>query len=230
MFDLLEADLHQAGFGTLAWDVRGHGLSAMPSRNFRVGDVVDDLVRILDREGLDGPVVLVGQSMGGNISQELLRSYPGRVAALVAIGSTCNTIAISRWERTELRLAIQSLRLIPFKYLTSLMAGATSTTTSGQRYLLDVFRSGGRRRFLRIWAGVSRCMTPDVSYRAPVPQLLVVGQHDETGNIKSAMLKWSERDSGSELLVVRGAGHVAQLDRPDQVNQAVINFIRENVS
>jgi 3-oxoadipate enol-lactonase len=230
MFDQLEADLHQAGFGTLVWDVRGHGLSSMPSLTFRVGDVVDDLIRILDREGVAAPVVLVGQSMGGNVSQELLRWQPGRVAALVAIGSTCNTMAISRWERTELRLAGQSLRLIPFKYLTSLMARASSTTTSGQTYLLDVFRSGGRRRFLRIWAGVSRCLTPDLSYRAPVPQLLIVGQHDETGNIKTAMLQWSDRDPRSELLVVRGAGHVAQLDRPDQVNQAVIKFIRENVS
>jgi len=230
MFDQLEADLQLAGFGTLVWDVRGHGLSAMPSRTFRVGDVVDDLVRILDREGVRAAVVLVGQSMGGNVSQQLLRSQPGRVAALVAIGSTSNTMPISRWERTELRLAGQSLRLIPFRYLTSLMARASSTTTTGQGYLLEVFRSVGRRRFLGIWAGLSRCLTPDPDYRAPVPQLLVVGQHDETGNIKTAMLQWSDRDPLSHLLVVRGAGHVAQLDRPDQVNQAVIEFIRENVS
>jgi 3-oxoadipate enol-lactonase len=168
--------------------------------------------------------------MGGTSASSSYRSQPRRVAALVAIGSTCNTMPISRWERTQLRLAGQSLRLVPFKYLTSLMARASSTTTSGQGYLLDVFQSVGRRRFLSIWAGVSRCLTPDLSYRAPVPQLLIVGQDDETGNIKTAMLQWSDRDPRSELLVVRGAGHVAQLDRPDQVNQAVIKFIRENVS
>lgn len=87
----------------------------------------------------------------------------------------------------------------------------------------------GRREFLCIWSGISRCLTPDRAYRAPVPQLLVVGEHDETGNIKTAMLRWSERDPQSHLLVVHGAGHVAQLDRPAEVNQAIIEFMQRTV-
>ncbi|NEE46962.1 alpha/beta hydrolase, partial [Streptomyces sp. SID8455] len=38
--------------------------------------------------------------------------------------------------------------------------------------------------------------------------------------------RWNERDPNSEFHVIPGAGHVANLDRPDEVNRLTVAFLR----
>ncbi|MEK8145543.1 alpha/beta fold hydrolase [Streptomyces sp. M10(2022)] len=71
------------------------------------------------------PVVLMGQSMGGNISQEYLLQHPEEVAALVIIGSTSNTLPITRGERCGLALSRTLMRMMPYRRLTRWMARAS---------------------------------------------------------------------------------------------------------
>lgn len=51
-------------------------------------DAVDDLHRLLDRTGIDPPVVIVGFSMGGLIAQLYSSTYPDEVAGLVLVESS----------------------------------------------------------------------------------------------------------------------------------------------
>ncbi|MEK8145542.1 alpha/beta hydrolase [Streptomyces sp. M10(2022)] len=67
---------------------------------------------------------------------------------------------------------------------------------------------------------------PSPAYRVDKPELLICGEHDSTGNIRSAMERWSERDPNSEFHIIPGAGHVANLDRPDEVNRLTIAFLK----
>src|SRR5579859_4588649 len=71
-------------YRVLTWDVRGHGLSQPIGKAFSIRAAVEDLLAILDQLG-EQEVSLVGQSMGGNIAQELLFLHPERVKALVAM-------------------------------------------------------------------------------------------------------------------------------------------------
>ncbi|WP_293680982.1 alpha/beta fold hydrolase, partial [uncultured Phenylobacterium sp.] len=64
----------------LRWDVRGHGLSRPAAEPFTAWRAAEDLAALLDH--LDAPrVALVGQSMGGNISQDFIFRFPERCAA-----------------------------------------------------------------------------------------------------------------------------------------------------
>ena len=75
----------------------------------------------------------------------------------------------------------------------------------------------------------SPCTTPSW-LSTPVPTLLLVGHEDKTGNIRKSMAAWAKREPGDEYHVITGAGHCANLDRPDQVNALVGTFLARHVN
>ncbi|MFI9629053.1 alpha/beta fold hydrolase [Streptomyces sp. NPDC052042] len=225
MFDPQIPALVRAGFRTLRWDVRYHGASASDTGRFRTGYAAADLRALLDAAEVRRPVVLLGQSMGGNISQEYLRQHPEEVAALVVIGSTSNTLPITPGEHRRLALSRTLMRLMPYRPLTRWMAKASAQDTGAQEYLRRAFAENGRRSFLTTWDGMTRTVTPAPEYRIDTPELLICGELDGTGNVRQAMRRWSDRDPHSEFHVIPGAGHVANLDRPDEVNRLTVAFL-----
>jgi pimeloyl-ACP methyl ester carboxylesterase len=73
-------------FHVLRIDNRGTGWSRHLRHPFTIGDLADDVRRVIDDRGLDRPVV-VGISMGGMITQELALRAPDRVAHAVLLGT-----------------------------------------------------------------------------------------------------------------------------------------------
>lgn len=69
-------------FNIVAPDLRGHGRGIRSHRHFRLADCADDCAALLDE--LDtGPVIAVGYSMGGPVSQLLWHRHPDKVVGLV---------------------------------------------------------------------------------------------------------------------------------------------------
>jgi pimeloyl-ACP methyl ester carboxylesterase len=78
-----------AGYKTICWDYRGLYTSdaAKDAQANTVAHQVDDLVAILDREQVDG-VVIVGWSMGVQVGFEMIRHHADRVRGMLAINGT----------------------------------------------------------------------------------------------------------------------------------------------
>ena len=70
----------------IAYDQRGYGDTTYPAE---AHDPVVDALAVLGAAGVDGPVALVGASMGGRIAIDLTLDHPERVSRLVLIGSAC---------------------------------------------------------------------------------------------------------------------------------------------
>lgn len=75
-----------------AYDRAGIGTSdPRPSTgSTSVGDLADELLRVLDGAGIEEPIVLVSHSLGGGVAQFYAGRHPNRVAGLVFV----DTIAI----------------------------------------------------------------------------------------------------------------------------------------
>ena len=74
--------LRDAGYRVLAMDLRGHGRGLRSGDPFRLADCADDAAAVLAHLKIE-PVLAVGYSMGGPVTQLLASRHPDRVAGFV---------------------------------------------------------------------------------------------------------------------------------------------------
>lgn len=226
MFDPQVSAVVEAGYRVLTWDIRGHGRSKPIGEPFTVQAVAEDLLAIIDQLG-HAKAILVGQSFGGYVSQELTFRHPERVAALVVIGATDITTPPSRLSLTALKLSPLTFRLWPDWHLRKLVAKNTAVTPEGQEYAYEATRKLTKREFVTVWEAIADCLHEEPGYRIPVPFLLTHGEDDKTGIIKSAAPAWAEREPDCRYEVIPKAGHNANQDNPTHFNEILIEFLEE---
>ena len=85
----------EMGRGFVRLDYSGHGISGGAFEDGCIGDWAEDAAAVLAQ--IDGPMVLVGSSMGGWISLLLARDMPKRIAGLVTIAAAPDFTEDSMW-------------------------------------------------------------------------------------------------------------------------------------
>ncbi|MBS1303942.1 alpha/beta hydrolase [Loktanella sp. SALINAS62] len=96
------------GRAFLRFDYSGHGDSSGAFTDGSIGDWFDDAQAAVAM--IDGPLVLVGSSMGGWISLLLARAIPDRIAGLVTIAAAPDFTEDSMWANatTAQRMALDT--------------------------------------------------------------------------------------------------------------------------
>ncbi|WP_394154179.1 alpha/beta fold hydrolase [Loktanella salsilacus] len=91
----LQAWAQAQGRAFVRFDYSGHGESSEAFTDGAIGDWCADARAVLDM--IDGPLVLVGSSMGGWISLLCARAMPQRIAGLVTIAAAPDFTEDSMW-------------------------------------------------------------------------------------------------------------------------------------
>jgi 3-oxoadipate enol-lactonase len=211
-------------YRVVVWDVRAHGRSRPTTIPFTIRAAANDLVAILDHLRVD-KATLVGHSMGGNISQEVVFLYPERVDALVLLGCTCNTLPLSRLDRFWLRLGMPLLHLYPRDLLIAQSARAGALVPGVQVYLAAAFDKLFRAELVAILSATTDCLPEEPGYRIAHPLLLAHGAEDATGNIRRIAPLWAAREPHCRYEVIPDAGHTANLDNPTHFDALLLDFL-----
>lgn len=212
--------------GICVWDARGHGHSSLDDP-FDYEDMVDDLRAVI--EGLDAhEVTLVGQSMGGNLAQTYVERYPQDVDRIVLIGCTDNHGPLSRLEKLAMASVRPIFTVMPWRWSVAQSARVCGKEQSTLEYARRALESIGKQRFIDVMDSLTQMLRPDPGYRLPVPALLLCGGEDVSGNIRTAMPRMAERDPNAQLVIIEGAAHNANMDRPEATNQHLVAFLEEN--
>jgi pimeloyl-ACP methyl ester carboxylesterase len=204
-------------------DIRGHGCSR-PCEAFSVQDARGDVIALLDHLQ-ESEVILIGQSMGGNIAQEVVFHHPDRVKALVMIGSTCNTMRLSFLEKWSVGLTPALLRRWPYQNLVDITAKSSGLLPETQSYVREAVSQLSLAEIGQIWEGLVRILHHEPGYRIEHPLLLMHGDRDNTGNIRKVAPKWAKRDPHCRYVVVPKASHVANMDQPEFTNRVLLEFL-----
>src|ERR1035437_404420 len=120
MFDAQFEALAASGQRAVVWDMRAHGESTPNNVPFPAELALQDLSALVEHLDLAHPV-LAGHSLGGNLSQALVRSQPRRFGGLIVMDSTWNTGPLTRTERSLLKLGAPALSIIPARSLPGMM-------------------------------------------------------------------------------------------------------------
>jgi pimeloyl-ACP methyl ester carboxylesterase len=199
----------------VAPDLPGFGGTPMPREEFSFVDAVTPHL----------PGALVGNSFGGMVALRTACAHPELVQRLVLIGS-----GVPEWQFTE------EMR----DYWAAEEAAVTRNDLDGATQVgLDFWvapelHDEVRPQLLRALQLQTLHEEPPLRWpeafvpsELDLPVLVVVGSEDKPDFVKIAEHLATEIP-GAELAVVKGAGHLVGLDRPEELNALLLEFLSED--
>ena len=211
-------------YNVVVWDAPAHGLSR-PYADFTYEKAANDAVKILDENGIES-AVFIGQSMGGFITQSVIKRYPERVIGFVSIDSTpFGEKYYSRSDKWWLRQIEWMSNLYPDKSLRKAVAKQCTRTERSYQNMLNMLSGYGKKELCHLMGiGFAGFLddNSDISINCPV--LLIVGEHDKTGKVITYNKQWA-KDLGVPITWIKDAAHNSNDDRPELVNELIDLFV-----
>ncbi|WP_461023779.1 alpha/beta fold hydrolase [Thalassiella azotivora] len=237
-----------AGYRLVAPDLPGHGLTPPAGRDTRLPALADLLAEVVRRVA-DGPVLLVGNSLGGLLAVEHAARHPDTVRLLALLAPVAPLGRGRPHPLTLLGFAAYSVpllgeavmggrrRLPPRRQVEASLWMTCADPTRVSREVVDehvaVLRrraghTGLERAFLATARSVvRRVVRPAVMRRAlddvRCPVLLVQGDADRLVPVGASRAAAAAHPDWT-YVELPGTGHVPQLERPDEVADVLLRW------
>lgn len=237
----------------LVWDYRGHGRSSVPkdidATDLSIERSAADLQLVLDAAGIEGPVVLLGHSMGCQVILEYHKQHPDRVAALIPMfgtfGRPLDTFLdfkhsatlfgqlrslAARTDRTSRRWLLPlyaSPLAFDFSRATGLVHAWFAPRTDIQRYT-DHLGHMDPDVFLGM---VARMADHDLAEHLPTIRCptLVFGADRDMFTPAHRSTRMAELIPDAELMLLTEASHAAIVEHPETIALRIERFLHERL-
>ncbi|NBH11996.1 alpha/beta fold hydrolase [Amycolatopsis sp. SID8362] len=223
--------LAERGYRVVTPDLRGYGGSSTGDTKTGLDVFANDLVELADRLGL-GRFVLGGLSMGGQIVMQLVTDHPQRVEALLLAdtfaGLDTPAAKQARYDTAD-RITEEGMERYADELLPKMISKQTRATRPDvEAHVRRMMRDAPKEGAAAALRG--RAERPDyvpALKDIDVPTLVVVGSEDEFTPVADAELIHREI-RGSTLVVVEGAGHLPNLERETEFDEALSTFLKNS--
>lgn len=221
-----------AGYRVITIDNRGIAPSDLCSEGFTIGDMVADTAGLIEHLQL-APCAIVGTSMGAVVVQELLVARPelAKRAVLMATRGRMDVLSTAMYEG-EIELVDSGIKL-PLKYEAYVQAvRALSPSTMRNEHVvrdwLDLFMlSPVSSALTRAQIGLDFIPPGRLdAYRAIQCPCLVMAFADDLIVPPHLSREVADRIPHSSYAEIAECGHFGYLERPADVNSALIGFLR----
>ena len=224
MFDG-QAAFFEKEYNVLTWDTPAHGRSR-PFKAFDFGDTSEYIRAILHGHAADR-AVLVGQSLGGYLAQSFIKRYPDRVKGFVSMDSS--PYGSGYYSRADIWLVRQvewMAHLYPLAWMKKAMARQVSATRKAYDNMTEILAPYGKDELCHLMGlGYAGFLEDNCDLDIPCPVLLILGEKDKTGKVAQYNKAWTKR-TGYPLKIIAGAAHNVNVDRPEDVNACILDFLR----
>jgi 3-oxoadipate enol-lactonase len=225
-------DLLAAHFTVITFDNRGTGSSDKPVTGYALSNMALDARCLLDHLGIERTHVL-GYSMGGAIAQELVCSYPERVASLVLCATFCGGRG-AVYAKPGVSDVMRNL------------GGLTPEQASRRIWLityapdyLATHQAAAERQMQRELAAPTPLHAADLQFQAladfdsssrlslvAAPTLILTGDHDElvphrNSEIMASLIR------NARLKIISGGGHRVLWEQTQRCGHMIVGFLAE---
>jgi 3-oxoadipate enol-lactonase len=224
---LYQVERFSTRFTTLAMDLRGLGRSAKPHTPFSLGDMGNDILGVMQDEGVSAGAVVLGCSIGSKLALMLACDRPDVFKTAILVGGNSGPQAqfdhrIAAYREHQAKGALQDYHL---GHLRHGVTRAWADSPIG-RYLLQGFVDRGAVSDAEAIAQVFGALTvSDLTDRLPAyksPTLIVNGEFDNAlkGGTRTASLI-----PQAEHKIIAGAGHCCFLEDPAAFETLTRDFL-----
>ncbi|GAA1571921.1 alpha/beta fold hydrolase [Dactylosporangium maewongense] len=224
--------LTRAGYRCLTFDNRGIAPSDAPPGRYSMADMVADTIGLI--EALDfGPCHVVGTSLGAMIAEEIARRRPDVVRSAVLMATRSRSDLVRRGLiRADQALSEHGVQL-PGAYsapttVLQMFSPKTLNDDAAVSLWLDVFELSGNSGEPngQDWAddGSDR---REALRRITVP-CRVIAFADDLICPPHLGAEVADAIPDCDLVEIDRAGHLGNIERPDEVNTAIIEFLAKH--
>jgi pimeloyl-ACP methyl ester carboxylesterase len=220
----------------IAYDRRGYGMSAVGELDYRN---LDDLLEVLERL-TTGPVILVGNSMGGGLAVEFALTHPERVSGLLLLApfvsgmpepTDVDSASLVLDERIERAWAdddkTEAIRLETWMWLDG-PTGAEGRVTGAPRRLAEDMSRQMVSYDADEHAGDSGLHAWSQVESIEIPTVVGCGDLDVPFMIDRSRLL-AERLPQGRFALLPGVAHLPGLEQPDLVADLVRDLLGDEV-
>ena len=207
----------------IIWDMRGHGRTSYPDDPSAYSEehTVSDIAALLDHiVGKGSKAIIGGLSLGGYMSLAFYRVYPERVSSLLIIDTGPGfkkDSAREAWNKTANEQAqdFEKHGLSRLQNLSPERARAANEHRDATGLALAAKGMLAQRNNAVIMS------LPQVN----VPSLIVVGSEDKPFIAASDYM--TRVIKGAKKVIIDGAGHASNIDRPKEFDEAILGFLKD---
>ncbi len=220
----------QQDYRCIAFDFRGQGQSQVTKSGYDMETLTQDTLGLLSALNID-KCHFVGLSMGGFVAQRIAIKHPELLLSLTLLETSADPEDPK--SAPQYRKLIKAIRWLGMKRVSKkimpIMFGST--------FLEDKSRKKEYKEWLLMLQGnhkdgVSKATMGVIERKGiyeqlddiTTPTLIIVGDQDAaTPYPKSERMHFAIK--GSKLAIIKGAGHTATVEEPEQVNTVISNFL-----
>jgi 3-oxoadipate enol-lactonase len=213
-------------YRVLRYDTRGHGSTDAPAGPYSLDELTEDVRALLQALGITR-THFIGLSMGGMIGQIMALKYPQMLQSLVLCDtmSRVPTEAKPLWED---RIHVAEAQGMEPLVESTLARWFTEPFRQKGSPVLDQVRAMIRTTPASGYAGCCHAIAAlnltDQLKAITLPTLIIVGE-DDPGTPVAASRVIHEQIQGSELVILKSAAHLSNLEQPEAFNQALMAFL-----
>jgi 3-oxoadipate enol-lactonase len=202
-----------------AWDARGYGDSEDYEGPLDFAVFSADIARVLDH--LDAERAhLVGLSMGGRIARNFALHHPERVRARTLANTSPGFGALAP---EQVRAFIEQRRTLAPEEQAKRLLGAQAPSEAYDK-LVASLAAVHRESYLKTMeASVAQDLAAPIE-RIGAPTLVITSTEDRLYPVVIAQ-DMARRIPGARLAIIEGAGHVSNLERPQEFNRLLAEFL-----
>jgi non-heme chloroperoxidase len=186
-------------------DARGQGRSGVPASGVHYHGMAEDVVAVLDRLHVERAAV-VGWSDGAIVALDLAMHHPERVERALAFAANLDPSGTKKATSPAFTA-----------YYARCLREQQALQPEAKR------RVTARAALSRMWKREPR-YTAEQARAIAVPLTVVAADHDELIRADHAR-RIAELVPGARLVTLRGVGHFAMFQDPEQFNRVVLDFL-----
>ncbi|GAB4365578.1 MAG: alpha/beta fold hydrolase [Calditrichia bacterium] len=229
MWEPQMASLEEKGVGYLAPDFPGFGASKVSPITYQMSDYAELVNRLLSELGIRKAIV-VGLSMGGYVALALYRNHPEIFAGLMLANTRASADSPeTRERRMDMIKSLQTtgdLNPIIDSHIPKFFTEITRKNKQDlvEQIIFQMQKSSVDGVIQALLAMADRADSRPILPTINFPVTVVTGDADPLTGIEDAQDMVS-RIPGAELVIIREAAHLSNIEQPRQFNSALENLL-----